>query len=125
MLKTYTEPKELWKFTPEGTMTQLTYWSYENSAVLLSFEPGDPTISMIFGDNYTNYHNLLADFDALNMSYTVLQDSYNELQSDREAITNELSTIRNLMYIFITTTILLIATTVYFATRKPKTKPET
>jgi len=147
------EPKELWKITPEGTMTQLTDWSYENSTVLLSFEPGDPTISMIFGDNYTNYHNLLADFDALNMSYisldssynnlisdyanlqsshnqlnssyTTLQDSYNELQSDREAITNELSTIRNLMYIFITTTMILIATTVYFATRKPKTKPET
>jgi hypothetical protein len=119
------EPKELWKITPEGTMTQLTDWSYENSTVLLSFETGDPTISMIFGDNYTNYHNLLADFDALNMSYTALQDSYNELQSDREAITNELSTIRNLMYIFITTTIILIATTAYFAMTKTRIKPET
>ena len=145
------EPKELWKITPEGTMTQLTDWSYENSTVLLSFESGDPTISMIFGDNYTNYHNLLTDFDALNMSYislnssynniisdydnlqsshnqlnssyTSLQDSYNELQSDQEAITNELNTIRNLTYIFITTTIILIATTVYFAIRKPKIKP--
>jgi hypothetical protein len=117
------KPKELWKITPEGTMTKLTDWSYENSTVMLNFKPGDPTISMIFGDNSTNYHNLIADFDALNMSYSVLQDSYNELQSDREAITNELSTIRNLMYIFITTTIILIATTVYFAIRKPKIKP--
>lgn len=117
------EPKELWKITPEGTMTQLTDWSYKNSTVMLNFKPSDPTISMIFGDNYTNYHNLLADFDALNMSYTVLQDSYNELQSDRETITNELSTIRNLVYVFIATTIILIATTVYFAIRKPKIKP--
>ena len=124
------EPKELWKITPEGTMTQLTDWSYENSTVLLSFEPGDPTFSMIFGDDYTNYHNLLVDFDnlqssynQLNSSYTSLQDSYNELQSDQEAVINELSTIRILMYIFITTTIILIATTIYFAIRKPKTKP--
>ena len=145
------EPKELWKITSEGAMTQLTDWSYENSTVLLSFEPGDPTISMIFGDNYTNYHNLLADFDALNMSYislnssynnlisdydnlqssynqlnssyTAFQDSYNELQSNQEAIKSELANIRNIMYIFITTTIILIATTVYFAIRKPKIKP--
>lgn len=145
------EPKELWKITPEGTMTQLTDWNYQNSTVLLSFEHGGPTVSMIFGDSSTNYHNLLADFNALNMSYisldsgynnlmsdydslqssyyqlnssnSALQDSYSELQSDREAIASELSIVRNLMYIFVATTAMLEATTVYFAIRKPKIKP--
>ncbi len=76
--------------------------------------------------NYTylqsNYDDLLAEFGSLNSSYTALQNSYGELQSEQEAITNELGTIRNLVYVFVATTIVLMATTVYFAVIKPKTK---
>ena len=72
----------------------------------------------------TSYDNLQASYEQLNSSYNTLQDSYGEPQSDQEAITNELSTIRNLMYIFIATTIILIATIVYLVVRKPKVKPE-
>ncbi|TET18924.1 hypothetical protein E3J74_08455 [Candidatus Bathyarchaeota archaeon] len=74
-------------------------------------------------------HTLLQNsFDSLTTSYNELQEqysslnsTYNELQLEQEPIMNELNNVRNLMYIFITTTIILIAITVYFATRKPKT----
>ena len=148
------KPRELWKITPEGTMTQLTDWNYENNTVLLSFELGDPTISMIFGDNYTNYHNLLADFNSLNMSYSSLNSSYNNLQASfnslnstyndlrsnyqtlnssynnlntafndyKTSMQGELSYTRNLVYVLTAITVILIATTIYFAVRKPKVK---
>jgi hypothetical protein len=138
------EPKELWKITPEGAMTKLTDWSYKNSTVMLNFKPGDPTISMIFGDNQTNYHNLLADFNALNMSYSSLNSSYNNLQANFNSLnatfnglrrdydtlnssyTNlqgELTNTRNLVYVLTAVTVILIVATVYFAVRKPKIKP--
>lgn len=51
--------------------------------------------------------------------------TYEELQADYNSLLAELGNIRNLIYILITTTIISIATTVYFAARKPKVKPET
>jgi parallel beta-helix repeat protein len=65
---------------------------------------------------------------------STLQTSVSELQglcnslnstltSKQEAIINELSTVRNLMCVFIATTIILIATTVHSAIRKPKIRP--
>ena len=66
------------------------------------------------------YNQLQGQYTSLNSSYTALQDSHYELESDRESIVNELENIRNLLYVFIATTIILIATTVYFAKRRPK-----
>lgn len=75
------------------------------------------------------YSNLLADYDALNIKYNMLNSSYNDLnitynalRSKQEAIINELNNIRSLMYIFMATTIILIATSVYIK-RKTKIKP--
>ena len=72
----------------------------------------------------TSYENLQTNYDAMNMSYNSLNSSYNELTSKHEATISELNYIKNLMYIFIITTIAFIATTAYFAIRKPKVKPE-
>ena len=71
----------------------------------------------------SNHSSLNSTYNNLQTAYDNLQTSYNELQSDQEAVINELNNIRNTMYIFITTTIILMATTVYFAIRKPKIKP--
>lgn len=65
---------------------------------------------------------------------STLQISIDELQSQidslnstsisgQKAIVDELANIRNLVYVFIATTLILIATTVYFAKRKPKKEP--
>jgi len=86
----------------------------------------------------TNYTNLQSDYNSLNSSlndlqedyytlnslYNTLNATYNELKSEQEAAFSELYTIRDLMYVFIATTIILTVTTIYFATRKPKTRPK-
>jgi len=90
-----------------------TFLRYDFDSLLTSYTD----LQEQYGDLNSTYNNLLTSYDDL-------QASYNELQSDQQAIINELGTIRNLMYIFITATIILIATTVYLATRRPKTKPE-
>lgn len=71
----------------------------------------------------SDYDNIQSSYNQLDSTYTALQNSYDELQSSQEALTDELVTIRNLMYVFIVIAITFIATTVYFAVRKPKGKP--
>ena len=78
------------------------------------------SLNSTYNNLLSDYNNLQSSYNQLSSSYTSLQESYNELQSDQEAIMNELSTIRYLMYIFMATTIVLVATTVYFAERKPR-----
>jgi len=70
--------------------------------------------------------------EQVNLLNSTLQGRINSLDSTtqasidnlREELMLELGTLRNLMYIFITATIILVATTVYFAIRKPKTAPK-
>ena len=54
--------------------------------------------------------------------------TYHELNSEwlskYTTLKEELTNTRNLMYVFIITTTTFIATTIYFAVRKPKVKPE-
>jgi len=82
-----------------------------------------------FNSLTTSYNELQAQHDSLNStfnnlltSYNNLQADYDELQLEQEPIMNELNNVRNLMYVFVTTTVILVATTAYFAIRKPKTK---
>lgn len=74
--------------------------------------------------NYTGlqveYDGLLSNFDSLNSTYSDLNATYNELRSKQNVTINELNNIRNLMYIFIATTVILLATTVSFVRRKLK-----
>jgi len=62
-----------------------------------------------------NYTSLLTNYNSLQISYDNLEASSNELQSGQENLINELSNIRNLMYIFIATTIVLIVAIVLLA----------
>jgi parallel beta-helix repeat protein len=66
----------------------------------------------------SNYDSLLSNFESLNSTCNSINTTYNELRSMQEALVNELDAIRGQMYIFVATTIVLLATTVYFATRK-------
>ena len=63
------------------------------------------------------YQELIRDYNLLNGSYLALQERYDSLEIN-------LNNTRTLMYTSIVTTIAFIATTVYFAIRKPKAKPE-
>ena len=62
-----------------------------------------------------DYNELEGDYNHLNQDYDSLDAFYNELELEHTAIIDEINNIRNLMYIFIATTLLFIATTVYFA----------
>lgn len=61
----------------------------------------------------------------LQTSVSELQEQHNSLNSTlalrQETVLNELGNIRNLMYVLTATTVILVATTVYVAIRKPKT----
>ena len=79
----------------------------------------------------SDYDTLEADYDSMESSYNNLETSYNslnstcnELESKHDTLTADLGTTRNLSYILIITTIVFIATTVFFAIRKPRAKPE-
>jgi len=100
-----------------------------------NFPLADPYIShgelrVLYYKLLEKYSNLLADYDAFNIKYNSLNSSYNDLnvtcnalKSKQEATIKELNNIRNLMYIFMATTIILMATSVHFIKRKTKIKP--
>jgi parallel beta-helix repeat protein len=67
-----------------------------------------------------NYGSLQTSYNQLNFSYIQLQDSYAQLQSDREAVINELDSVRNLMYIFIAFTIIATAAALHLSVKKNK-----
>lgn len=69
----------------------------------------------------TDYTSLQTEYNSLKSSYDSLTRDYNGLESKYQVISElgELGTTRSLMYIFLITTSLFIATTIYFARRKP------
>ena len=81
-------------------------------------------VSLDYDSLQTEYDNLLNNYNSLNSDYNSLQADYNDLKSEHEALTTDVGTTRNLNYLFIITTIIFIATTIYLAIRKPKVKPE-
>ena len=66
----------------------------------------------------TNYNNLHQVFSSLLANYTSLQADFKSLSS----ALGELAFSRNLNYILIAATTILAITSIYFATRKPKTR---
>jgi len=79
-----------------------------------------------------NYSGLLDTFNQLEFNYDNLRGSYNglnanyySLQTNYNALVGEIATTRNTGYLFAVTTLILIATTVYLAVRRPKLKSET
>jgi len=93
-----------------------------------------PKSSFLFCDVLGKYRELLSRYELLNQicqgllgNITNLQGKIDALnstfQTEEESIISELYNIRCLMYIFISATLILIVTTVYFAIRKPRIKP--
>jgi len=80
-------------------------------------------------DSLESEHNtLISDYSALQKKYTSLDSDYKSqladyesLKSEYEASVGELGTSRNLMYVFVVTTIVFIATSIILFARKPKT----
>jgi parallel beta-helix repeat protein len=94
------------------------------------------TLNFNFTQLNTAYGTLEGRFETLNSSYNNLRNDYNALQQsynslnstftdNKQSAQNELDFTRNLVYVFIGATAVLIVTTIYVATKKPKTKPET
>lgn len=91
-------------------------------------------IRVLYYDLLKKFNELLSWYNLLNQTYqrlpgniTNLQgqiDSLNStFQTGQESMIGELTNIRNLMYVFIALTTILMATTVYLAIRKPKIRP--
>ena len=98
----------------------LTYYELAQNHTLLQNNFDSLTTS--YNELQGQYTSLNSTYNDLLTSYNSLQADYDELQLGQEPIINELNNVRNLMYVFITTTVILGATTVYFALRKPETK---
>ena len=69
----------------------------------------------------TSYTELKSNFDRLENDYELLKTDYNNLKTKYEISMKELETTKILMYSFIVTTVVFIATTIYLIMRKSKT----
>lgn len=82
----------------------------------------------ILEDNHnnlqTNYGSLNSTYQSLLSDYSMLQASSNELKSKYE-FAGDMANALDLMYVFIETTVIFIATTIYFVLRKQKPKKQT
>jgi len=101
------------------------------SALLMNYN----SLQSSFNSLQNDFNNLQTNYDSLNSTYysflsnySSLQASFNELKSKYE-FAGDIGNTRNLMYVFIETTVIFIATTIYFvrarmysAPQKPKPK---
>jgi len=71
------------------------------------------------------YSRLQSDCANLQEDYGLLTAYYNGLQEDYDTLIDDLNMTRNFNYILIAATMILVATTVYFAVRKPESTPTT
>lgn len=97
---------------------QITYNSLK--ADYDSLKANHESLQIDYNSLKTSYDKLRTDYDGLKSSYDSLSRDYNVLESKYQLISElgELGTTRSLMYIFIITTVLFIAITVYSARRK-------
>jgi parallel beta-helix repeat protein len=69
----------------------------------------------------SSYSSLGGNFDSLNSSYINLKTTLNQYEQSTQ---NGLSCAKDSVYILTATTVVLIVATIYFAVRKPGTKPK-
>ena len=91
---------------------------------LLSNNNNLNSIYTSFLGNYTslqtNYASLIFSYNNLTANYVRLESDYGDLKANYEAFVGELVLTRNLNYVFIASTIVLAAATLYLLLRKPK-----
>jgi len=85
----------------------------ESHLVLASFTLGNVR-TIVYDELKNKYSSLEASYEEVAFNYNMVKEGY-------DRVITELANIRNLMYIFLITTIIFVAITVYFAKRKPKT----
>lgn len=85
----------------------------DNYPLMVPYDPTIVNFRVLYYELLEKYNELSSRHHELLDSYNNLQSSYDKLWSDWQEAINELSTTRNLMYIFIATSIILIATTAY------------
>jgi len=124
-----------WDYNGTDMGTWLVNYPFNQLSYTIKFKIRcDPSYPIAYVRNI-NIFILVADGMEPGKNYGVpLQENYNSLQSnvtelqgdydDLSSQISELGTLRNLTYALLITTIILIATTVYLAVRKPKAKPE-
>lgn len=74
----------------------------------------------VFGSLQSNYTSLQQSFQSLRTDYDSLNSTFFRLQSNYDSVLGQLILDKNLNYIFITSTIVLTITTLFFATKKPR-----
>ena len=67
----------------------------------------------------SSYETLMTDYNTLTTIYESLQELYTYVKTKYDASLGELNIVRNLMYIFVVTTIIFLATTVYLRKKAP------
>jgi len=84
----------------------------------------DRTVSSIYHQTKDGYfdNRLLTTYNELLENDFSLLSNHTRLQEDYKTNTDELSMARNINYLLIVTTVAFVATTAYFALRKPKLK---
>jgi len=123
----------MYPFVPEMEEIRIAYRNllFKYAELHSDFDSLNSTLYKLL-DNITN---LQENYDSLSTTITNLQEQINslnstlqtsirELQEKYNSLINQTNSILNVMYIFITTTAILIITTVYFARRKPRAKQQ-
>ena len=104
----------------------------DNYPLMNPYDPEKQETQVAYRILLGRYNDLLSDMEALNsafqMSIDDLHDEINSVNStqtsNQEAIIDELGILKTLLYVFMGITVVLIATTVYLAIRKPKISKE-
>lgn len=74
----------------------------------------------LYNSFLANYTMLRSDYDSLSANYDSLKSNSGKLATSYVTLADELGSVRNLNYIFIATTMIFIATSVYLVARRQK-----
>jgi len=91
---------------------------------LMNFPNPQEQRQILYYDLLRKFSELLANHKNLNATYNELVSLQTTTRAQLESTMSELDFTKNLSYVFIITTIMFIASTVYLAMRRPKAKPE-
>jgi len=110
---TYTVDKNKFSsYIPPLIYVNILYNSYTT--------PDKPYANPDFG--YVNSFTISVREKDWESEYNTLKNDYDGLKSNYDSLQLDMGNLRNLLYIFILTTLAFMGTTVFFAVRKPKTK---
>jgi parallel beta-helix repeat protein len=92
---------------------------------LMDFPNPQEQRQILYYDLLRKFNELLANHKNLNATYNELESLQTTTRAQLESTMSELDFIKNLSYVFIATTLIFIASTVYLAMRRPRAKAKT